>query len=113
VARRRACWTRREEEEFWSPLASGSTIFSPALSPRSMARVAAATKIQALIRGHQLRSTVRFMDCAECLVHGVAPCEVEGRNICRRAATRSVGIGAPTVRCRFIAIRTSSGLLQL
>jgi hypothetical protein len=78
-----AYWTRREEEEVLEP--SRRRLFELLTRAQSefMARVAAATKIQALVRGHQLRCSVRYMDCAECLGHGVAPCEVEGRNICR------------------------------
>jgi hypothetical protein len=78
-----AYWTRREEEEILEPARQRLYDLLTRAQSEFMARVAAATKIQALVRGHQVRSTVRFMDCAECLVHGVAPCEVEGRNICR------------------------------
>jgi hypothetical protein len=98
-----AYWTRREEDEILAPqrvrffdlLTRAQSEFTAkvaaatkiqALVRGQMVRTrlnAAATKIQALIRGHQLRCSVRFMDCAECLGHGVAPHIVEGRHICR------------------------------
>jgi hypothetical protein len=64
-----AYWTLREEES------RTQTEFE--------AKMDAATKIQALVRGHQQRTRTDWMDCSECLGHGVAPYEVEGRNVCR------------------------------
>lgn len=78
-----AYWARREEEEVNEPARQRLFDLLTRAQAAYEAKVAAATKIQALVRGHQLRCSVRFMDCAECLQHGVAPHEVEGRNLCR------------------------------
>ena len=78
-----AYWARREDEEILEPARQRLNDLLTKAQSEFTEKMAAATKIQALVRGHQLRCSVRFMDCAECLKHGAAPHEVEGRNLCR------------------------------
>jgi hypothetical protein len=40
-------------------------------------------KLQAVVRGHQQRCRINWMDCAECLAHGPTAYEVEGRCVCQ------------------------------
>ena len=102
-----AYWTRRLEEEVLAPqrvlfmdmLQRAQADFEAKIKLATKlqalargylvrkARDIAATRIQALVRGHQLRCRIRNMDCAECLAHGPAAYQVEGRHICGRCFT--------------------------
>lgn len=46
----------------------------------------AATKIQAAIRGHQMRTKLNFLDCCMCLAHTVCPLETDVGMMCRACA---------------------------
>ncbi len=98
-----AYWTRRLEEEVLAPqrvrffalLAKAQAEFVAKVKVatklqalfrgRSVRKTLheAASKIQAIVRGHQQRCRITWMDCAECLAHGPTAYEVEGRCICQ------------------------------
>jgi hypothetical protein len=94
-----AYWTRRLEEEVLAPQRVRFFALLAQAQAEFVAKVKVATnlqalfrqrqlhrtiaKLQAVVRGHQQRCRVTWMDCAECLAHGVAPHMVEGRHICQ------------------------------
>ena len=50
------------------------------------AREQAATRIQALVRGHQVRTSNLFHDCCMCLSHRICPLKTEVGMMCRECA---------------------------
>lgn len=54
----------------------------------AVVREAAAVTIQAAVRGHQVRTAIRFHDCCMCLAHRICPLQTDVGMMCRACAAQ-------------------------